>query len=267
MQARLTEASLFPNGPLNRLGSQVFVFDKLDSTNTYLLARAADLADGTVVCAEVQTAGRGRMGRRWEAPRGSSILLSVLLHEPPESPLTGRATLLAALAMCEAVELAVLCRPGVRWPNDVMLSSRKLGGVLVESSSIPRRAAGRAIVIGIGLNCLQQRGHFTGELARTATSLEIESAQPVHRAAVAAGLLEHLDTHLTSTRSQPDAWNHLLETWKSHCEDIGTRVTLRHDRREYSGTVLDISNDGDLLVHLDEGGRRYFASATTTRLR
>ncbi|MFH1746095.1 MAG: biotin--[acetyl-CoA-carboxylase] ligase [Planctomycetota bacterium] len=263
MSAQLTARDLFPHGSLGRLGRQVAVFTELDSTNTYLVAHANGLPDGTVVSAEFQSAGRGRLGRQWLAPRGSSILLSILLHEPADSPLVARATLPAALAACDAIDACTVCRPALRWPNDLMLAGRKLGGVLVESVTTTK---GRAVVIGLGLNCLQQSGHFTGDLAQTATSLEIESPQPVNRAAIASSLLKHLDTYLAGVEQEPHNWNTLLQRWKSRCADIGTRVILLHDRRQYSGTVLDISHDGDLLVHLDEGGRSYFASASTTRL-
>ena len=277
---------MLPTRPMRRLGREVIIFDQIDSTNAYLLAREDQLPDGAIVCAEFQSAGRGRLSRRWKSPRGSSILLSVLLKEPADSPLVSRATMLVALAACEAVELATVCRPALRWPNDLVLSGRKLGGVLVESTPIPAGPTPgqeqRAVAIGVGINCLQQRGHFTGELAQTATSLEIESAQPIDRPAVARGLLERLDAYLSAvtTRSDVlrptrrsaatlgrDAWPTVLAAWKSRCEDIGARVRLRQDRRTWMGTVLDINDDGDLLVQLDRGGRRYFASATTTRLR
>ena len=271
MQARLTKQDILPNGPLRRLGHSVLIFDEIDSTNAYLLAHAHKLPDGALVLAESQHAGRGRLGRRWKAPRGSSILLSVLLKEPTDSALIERLTMLAALAACKTIDDATVCHPTLRWPNDLYLSGRKLAGVLVESASISGKRHGaepeRAAVVGFGINCLQQRGHFTGELAETATSLEIESPQPINRTLLTCRLLEQLDTHIAQASSEFASWEQLQADWKSRCTDFGTHITLQHDRRTYSGTVLDISETGDLLVQLDEGGRRYFASATTTRLK
>jgi len=263
MHTALTKDTLFPRGPLGRLGRNVLLFNEIESTNACLLARAAELPDGTVACAEYQTAGRGRLGRSWEAPRGAAVLISVLLKEPADSRLVALATLVGALAACEAIEQATLCRPTVRWPNDIVLSGRKAGGVLVESTPVPP-AATRALAIGVGINCLQQRGHFAGALAHTATSLEIESPQPVDRGAVARHLLECLDAHLASPATEHDA-RAILAAWKRRCEDLGAHVSLQHDRHTYAGTVLDIDDNGDLLVQLDEGARRYFAAATTTR--
>ena len=272
MQARLTKQDILPNGPLRRLGHSVLIFDEIDSTNAYLLAHAHKLPDGTLVLAESQNAGRGRLGRRWEAPRGSSILLSVLLKEPADSTLIERLTMLAALAACQAIDDTTVCHPTLRWPNDLELAGRKLAGVLVESASMPRGRNGavplRAAVVGFGINCLQQRGHFTGELAETATSLEIESPQPINRALLTRHLLEQLEAHITQASSEDTGWERLWADWKSRCTDFWhpyyTPATTAGIIPEQSWTSVET---GDLLVQLDEGGRRYFASATTTRLK
>lgn len=268
MHRPLTVADLFPAGPLRRLGRRVELLPELDSTNGYLLRRAGELEDGTVVVAEFQSAGRGRQGRRWLAPRGSSILLSVLLIEPAASACIGHAASLAALAVAEAVEAETTCQTTLRWPNDLMVADKKLGGVLAESTPLP--AAGepqRALVIGIGLNCLQQRGHFPAELAQQATSLEIECPQPVDRRALARRLAERLDTHLADQRAAQGDWRWLHESWTARCGDLGKLVALEENSRRYTGTVLEISDNGDLLVQLANGGRKRFESATTTRIR
>ena len=268
MHTPLSAENLLPNGPLRRIGHKFLAFDELDSTNAYGLAHAGGLPDGTVIVAEHQTAGRGRLGHSWQSPRGASILLSVLLKEPADSLLVKRSTMLAALAACEAVEAACGARPLVRWPNDLLLSGRKLAGVLVESSPLPKAAGQtplRALVLGIGINCLQQRGHFSGDLANSATSLEIELPHAVDRVGVGRCLLESLDRHLSGLGAATGSTG-LVAAWKSRCNDLGRCVTLRHDRKIYSGTVLDVTDEGDLLLQLDRGGRRCFAAATTTRI-
>ncbi|MBN2447804.1 MAG: biotin--[acetyl-CoA-carboxylase] ligase [Phycisphaerae bacterium] len=267
MHGPLTHDELLPASPLQRLGSAVHILETIDSTNTHLASRVGELPDGTVAWAEFQTSGRGRHNRKWLAPRGSSIVLSVLLYEPPGSALIAGGTLLAALAVCEAIENATDCHANVRWPNDIVIDGRKLGGVLAESTSVPADTNGRrAVIIGIGLNCLQHRSHFPPELTESATSLEIESITPIRRARVAAALLRHLDGHVTPSNPSPARWRTLLSSWKARCDDLGARVELQQDARRVSGTVLDITEEGDLLVQLDEGGRRRFESATTTRL-
>jgi len=246
----------------------------IDSTNQFLLERATQVSDGAVAWAEFQTAGRGRLGRRWEAPRGSSVLLSILLHEPADSPLLSQAALLAALAACEAIEAITDCSPRVRWPNDLMLAGRKVGGVLAESRALsdlppetpPAASLRRAVVIGVGLNCLQQPGHFQGSLAGRATSLECESTGPIDRGAVTRVLLARLDYWLHVCGRRPTGWGRVRSAWRQRCEDVGTRVTLLHHARTFTGTAIEVSDDGDLVVQLDHGGRRCFPAATTTRV-
>jgi BirA family biotin operon repressor/biotin-[acetyl-CoA-carboxylase] ligase len=261
----LTADDLLARGPLRRLGRRVFIHDSIDSTNQFLLEHAGEVGDGAVASAELQTAGRGRLGRRWEAPRGSSVLLSVLLREPPDTPLTSLGALLAAVAACEAIEDTTDCSPGVRWPNDLVCGGRKLGGVLAESCVLPG-ATERAVVIGVGINGLQQRGHFRGALAQTATSLECECTQPLNRAALAAALLARLDRWLLVCRDQAGGWSAMRAAWRARCDDVGMRVTLEHDGRAFCGTAVEISDVGDLVVQLDEGGRRQFAATATTRV-
>lgn len=255
-------------GPLRRLGARAVALDEVDSTNGYLLERAAALHDGTIVCAEYQTAGRGRQGRKWLAPRGAAVMLSVLLHEPSDSPLLSGAALMAALAAAEAIEQVSTCSPGVRWPNDLVMQGRKLAGVLAESKPLPPevRVGGRAIVIGIGINCLQHQGHFPVELIDRATSLEIQSAQAINRVEVAAALVASLDQVLVEALATPEAWSMHVQRWRDRCSDIGSRTTLEADGRRLTGTILDITEEGDLLVEVDQGGRQHFAAATTTRL-
>ncbi len=271
----LSQTDLFPDGALRRLGRCVIVHETIDSTNKLLLEQGYAAGDGAVAYAELQTAGRGRLGRRWDAPRGSSVLLSVLLLEPPNTALQSHGALLGTVAACESIEAQTDVQPTIRWPNDLVHNGRKLGGVLAESCSamgtptdeahVPPGAT-RAVVIGVGINCYQQRTHFRGDLFDKATSLDCETERPVHRAPIAARLLQRLDHWLTHTREQPDGWEALRIAWRQRCADLGRRLVLEHDGRQWAGTVLDISEEGDLIVQLDQGGRRHFAAATTTRV-
>jgi len=266
----LTAGDLLAGAPLHVLGRAVLALDEVDSTNAFLLRCAGELPDGTIATAEYQTAGRGRLGRSWAAPRGSSVLLSLLLRTPADAPLLTHATLLGAVAACEAAEGVTPLRVGVRWPNDVIVGRKKLGGVLAESRPLPAvdndPADQRALVLGIGLNCLQQAGHLaSGDLAGRATSLELELRDPVDRAAIARALVTRLDAHLANCRENEKEWRKLAALWRERCEDIGSLVTLEHDGGTYRGTVLEVEDDGGLVVELERGGRRRFGPATTTR--
>lgn len=264
MHRPLSETDILPAEALRRLGSRVLCFDELESTNQYLKQNADGLPDGTVVTAEFQSGGRGRHGRAWDAPRGSSILLSVLLIEPMRSPLVTHAATLACLSACEAVREATDLEPRVRWPNDLTLAGRKLAGALAETT--PLSEDRQALVLGVGINCLQHRRHFAGELREKATSLEIESPRPVERMAVAQRLVARLDEHFGGMRSEDDCSEAAAATWTDLCDDIGRRVVVQHHGRRYRGTIVDISRAGDLVLQLDTGGREQFGAATTTRI-
>lgn len=264
----LSHADLLPDGPLRRLGTRLLLFSEIESTNAFLLAQAAGLPDGTLAFAELQTQGRGRLGRRWIAPRGSSVLCSALLIEPPQPHRAELLPLLAGLAAAEAIELASGISPQLRWPNDLTVRGRKLGGVLIESMQLSAHSLiggpARAVAIGIGLNVLQQQGHFPNELAEKATSIEIVSPNAVDRAVVARSLIERLDHHLIKSLIAPPEV--LRSAWLARCEDVGTRVRLLHDGAEFEGTIIDLDLQGDLVVQLDQGGVRCFRGAATSRV-
>lgn len=275
MSAKLTAGELLPDGPLRQLGARVVLLDEIDSTNAWLLRAAEDMEDGTLVLAEHQLAGRGRLGRRWMAAPGTSLLLSVLLLDDADgdakSPAAGgavslapHATILAAVAVCEAVEATTACTPRLRWPNDVVVDGRKLSGVLAETRTLESRR--RAIALGIGLNCDQDAARFEPELIGKATSLAM-LAPAVRRGQVGAALLGRLDAWVLALRRSAAGVAELQRAWRQRCADIGARVTLWHDAREFRGTVLDITDCGDLEVQLDSGGRRRFGATTTTRNR
>lgn len=262
MHRPLTQSDLLPRGPLRRLGRSLHWFAEIDSTNRFLLAAAADLPDGAVAWTEYQTAGRGRLGRAWQSPRGASVLLSVLLREPAGSPLGDYAALAGALAACEAITEAAGCPARLRWPNDIVAGERKLGGVLVESAAAGGR---RVLVVGIGLNCLQHRGHFAAELREQATSLEIECAGAVDRAGVAATLLARLDEEFADAAPAGERVRRWCGAWASRSDDLGRRVRLVENGRTLEGTIVDLGEAGELVVQLDAGGRRAFSARTATR--
>lgn len=262
MDGSLTRKDFHSSGRLNRLGAHIALHDTISSTNDWLKARAGELPDGTIVAAEMQTAGRGRRGRAWLAPRGSSVLMSVLLIESIESPLPRYASLLAAVSVARAVRTETGLEARIRWPNDLTLGGRKFAGVLVETTVLAGR--GRAVIVGIGINCLQQKGQFPPELSDKATSLEIESGRPVRRDRVAAGIVGALDEQMARVLDGANV-RLMLEEWRRLCADWGARATLIQDSRTYQGTIADVTETGDLIVQLDDGRRAHFEAASTTR--
>src|SRR5262245_55002410 len=123
--------------PTRHLGRRTIVFERLDSTNTYAAARADDPAnDGLVVVAREQTAGRGQHGRTWQAPSGSSVLLSALLFPPPALRRPALLTAWAAVAVCDAIDALAGLDARIKWPNDVLVEGRKVCGILIEQRTV-----------------------------------------------------------------------------------------------------------------------------------
>lgn len=256
----LDAATLCDGLATKRVGRMVRVLPEATSTNDVALAAAAELsADGLAVFAEYQTAGRGRQGRVWLAPRGASLLCSVVLLEPDDTAFAGSLTLTAGIAACDAVREATIVWPVLRWPNDLYVRQRKLAGVLVESRPAPDGR--RAWVLGIGINCYQHQEHFPPEIRDRATSLDLEQREPVDRLRLARQLLRDLDRWLApagAPRPEP-----VREAWLERAEPLGSRVRLCSEGRTFEGITLDVDPQAGLLVQLDDGVRRWFDAAQT----
>lgn len=245
-----------------RIGRRIDYVETVTSTND--VARALvddDDGDGSVVLTEYQSAGRGRLGRSWHAPRGASVLMSVLLTARGYDLSSPQLALVCGVALCDAIIDEIGMPPCIKWPNDIILSDKKVGGILVEA--IERKDGEIAHIVGIGVNCLQHADHWPAEIASTATSLDLESPAPIDRSSFAIAVLKHLDAWL----ADPDRWHadELRHAWLKRAEPLGRGVCLRHAGRTYRGTILDIDPTAALVVQLDVGGIRAFNAANTTR--
>ncbi len=217
------------------------VYDELPSTNDRLRALAsAGAAHFTVVTADAQTAGKGRGGKRWESPGGMGLWISFLVRSDTEVPPT-LVPILVGLAAARAVErLCPSLRPGIKWPNDIEVEGRKLGGILCEG------AGSGAVVVGVGLNIRQGIEDFDPGLKERAASLAMAGCTGVSRSSVAGELL-------LAARSLVDPPPDLLD--ERLRQEVRDRDTLigRTVRTEVgvAGQAIGISADGALLVEVD----------------
>ncbi len=238
------------------VGRTLCCFDELDSTNT----RAKQLAlsggaDGTVVTADSQTAGRGRMDRSFQSPRGRGIYLTALLRPalPPERLLP--VTALAGVAVCEAVERVCGVRPQLKWPNDPVLHGRKLCGILTEMALEAESGRLQYLVLGVGVNVRQRPEDFSPEVRPTATSLLEELGRPVSRPVLAAALIEELDRLYAALAAGETAA--YLAAYRRDCVNLGKTVQLLSPGggRE-TAEALDIDEAFGLVVRGADGGVR-----------
>jgi BirA family biotin operon repressor/biotin-[acetyl-CoA-carboxylase] ligase len=217
--------------------------------------RARELAGrgapgGTVVVAEKQTAGRGRQGRRWVAPRGSALTASVLFRAQPDYfvQMLPLLPLACAAAVCEAVEEVVPIRSRIKWPNDVLVGERKVAGILIEA-----RPQERWAVAGIGLNVGATRVDFPEDLRATATSLRIECGVPVDRDLVLGALLRRLSARVAPGPESGHAA--VLFAYRERDALRGERIVWTSRGEPFSGVAQGIDEHGNLAV-LDDSGKR-----------
>jgi len=232
---------------VRRVGRSAICFDEVGSTNDVAFdsARQAD-ADGLVVLAESQRAGRGRLGRTWISPPGTNILLSAVLLGDRRSLPHEAVTIAAGLAAAEGVAESCQLDPQLKWPNDVLLDGRKLAGVLVEVRTVARR---RATVVGLGLNA--NAAPSDERVDRPATSLADHLHAPVERVEVVRAILRRLDEWVA--RVMDGRLDELHAAWLARCGMINERVTVQSKGWRQVGRVLDVSPLEGLILAGDDG--------------
>lgn len=229
---------------------QVQRFEEIDSTNTYLRERAREGApEGLVAAADHQTAGRGRLDRRWESPAGSNLLVSVLLRPACDADDLHLCTTAVALAAADACREAAGVEVSFKWPNDLLVGEAKLAGILAEVEF----AGGTppAVVVGIGINVA-----WPGPPEAGGTCLEDESrrAQPVDRKV----LLDHLLYALAPRREMLDdaqGRRVLADEVRRHCSTLGQRIRVVLADEELTGVAHGIDRSGRLVVETVTGLR------------
>jgi BirA family biotin operon repressor/biotin-[acetyl-CoA-carboxylase] ligase len=222
-----------------------------------------------VAVADHQEAGRGRLGRRWEAPPGANLLVSVLLR--PSLPADSRhlASAVVALAAADAIEGLTGLRTGLKWPNDLLgPDGRKLAGVLAEADlGVPADPAGAPVVVGIGVNVGWPAAgdDLPPELAGTATSLALEAGRPVDRAELLDALLTALEPRVEDLGS-PAGRSHQAAELRSRCVTLGTAVRVELPEGSFDGTAVDVTDGGHLVV-ATPAGRRTVVAGDVVHLR
>ena len=237
-------------GKVRLIGRDIRVFRETTSTNDVLEKLAsAGVQEGSVVFAEAQTAGRGRLGRKWLSPPYRGLWFSVLLR-PDLRPLeTTRLTILAATALARAIRLETNLTPQIKWPNDLLLDGRKVAGILTELRAEIDRV--KHVIIGIGVDVNLTSNEFPAELRKTATSIRIESGAKADRAALAAAILRELDADYHRLRL--GRFEAIADEWEKLCTTLGHAVTIRLGPRTIQGVAESLDNDGALLIRTQHG--------------
>jgi BirA family biotin operon repressor/biotin-[acetyl-CoA-carboxylase] ligase len=240
------------DGLASRAPWKIRRFAEIDSTNRWVLDQArAGAAAGLVAVADHQTAGRGRRGRVWTAPPGSSLLVSVLLRPALDAERVQVVTMATALALADAVAAVAGVQATLKWPNDLLVGDRKLAGLLAEAD-VSADGDMRAVVVGAGCNI--EWHDFPAELAETATACNIEAGRSVDGDDVLAAFLEHLSARLEDLDGVVAAYTPRLST-------IGRRVRVDLGERTIVGRADGVDASGRLLLTPDSGGDQVVVAA------
>ncbi|MGI9951620.1 biotin--[acetyl-CoA-carboxylase] ligase [Moorellaceae bacterium AZ2] len=233
------------------LGRPFYYYDEVGSTNQV----AKDLADagapeGTVVVAESQRSGRGRLGRSWFSPGGKGIWVSTILRPRVAPVQLPQLSLLAAVALREAIEETTGLRPGIKWPNDLLLRGRKIAGILTEMRA--EMDTTQYVVLGTGVNVNLGPDDFTPEIQSLATSLQLELGRKIARLPLLQALLYHLERWYECW--QEEGFAPVGQAWRRASITLGRPVRVMTPERVYEGRAVDIDEEGALLVK-DAAGR------------
>lgn len=251
--ARLTQDSQF--------GRRFRYYDEIESTNAEARALAADGApEGTVVIAECQSAGKGRLGRRWTSPAGKGLLFSVVLRPDVAMNHAHLFTLVAATAACAGIERQARIPVQIKWPNDLFIQGKKVGGILLEVSG--ERDAVEWIVVGIGLNVNTEYTELPVALRRTAISLKMAGGRPVDRSELLAGILLSLDKAYVNVVN--GGFDRAIREFRERDYLLNRSVSVQTREGPVLGQAAGIDEHGALLVELPHRHVRRFHSGDVT---
>ena len=233
-----------------RIGSAVVFLPEVDSTNNLIkdyLKTGAD--EGLVAVAESQTGGRGRMGRIWHSPPETGVYLSILLKPNLEPDHLPRFTLLAGVAAVLTINEFSHQRASLKWPNDILINSKKVCGLLCEL--IQNQGEPSALIIGIGINVNHMQEHFPENLKNTATSLRIVNGSPIDRLTVIRSLLINIDREYQTYLTKGE--HSVIKKWSLNSDLFGKRVSVKHGSVIIKGTAMRLDESGRLVLRRDNG--------------
>jgi len=246
----LIPEEVLPNLTTAALGRTYHYFDSVDSTNDRLLQLAMQGAShGTVIAAEEQTRGKGRLGRQWLSGSRQGIYMSILLTTPQPANTAHQTTLLAAISLVKVLARDYQLRAQIKWPNDVLIGGRKVSGILTEVQSDQDLI--RFLVLGIGINVNQELEDFAGPLRYPATSLALENGARVKRPQLLAAFLNQFEVDYETLLRDGFATFQALFEEKSSV--MGKRVTIHCGTVEKTGTVTGFTVEGALRLKTVEG--------------
>lgn len=246
------------------IGKKILFLDTIGSTNTYAMGLAEKgYLDGTVIIANSQTRGKGRLGRNWFSPPNKNLYMSIILRPsvpPTDAPIL---TLMSAVACISAIKNSLPIPASIKWPNDLMISEKKFGGILTEIKADMDNIS--YAVVGIGININIETKEIPDEIREYATSIKIETGQKQSRNKIAIEILKKMDKWyriFLNKGKEP-----IISEWLKLSSTIGRAVKATIGENIFKGTAQDIDESGMLILRLSDGSIKKISAGDITHLR
>lgn len=245
------------------IGQEIFFYEKVVSTNTIAFDLAEKAKEGAVVIAESQEKGKGRLGRIWISPPGVNIYISIILRPEIEHKDITLITIMASVACATALRRTTGLDISIKWPNDLMASGKKLGGILTELKTDQIKIA--CAIIGIGINVNIDITEFPEDVREIATSVKNETGKPYPREDIVAEILNEMNKWykiLNDTDKKT-----LLSEWQRLTSTLGKDIVVIVGQNRYEGFAEAIDDEGMLILRLPSGEYKKISSGDLTILR
>lgn len=252
MSSNITLEQLQHNLRTKIFGKPIFLSSKVNSTNDWAKQLAeTGAAEGTVALAQIQTAAYGRQGRSWASPAGG-LWFSIILRPRNRANEAAKLTFIASLAVAEVLREQYDLKAEIKWPNDVLVNSRKICGVLAEMNTTNEKV--NNVVLGVGINVNFKRNVLPKSLRTKATSVESELGRKIILQDLFNALMKKMeDTYQEFLNEDPA---HLLKQWKTFAGFLGKTIIVIESHETLRGTALDVDEDGALILALEDGTKK-----------
>ncbi|MDP2945339.1 MAG: biotin--[acetyl-CoA-carboxylase] ligase [Atribacterota bacterium] len=234
------------------IGKEVYYFPELKSTNIIAkekaLHRAEGINEGTLIIAERQSAGKGRLGREWFSPAGG-IWLSIILYPQLPPSYIPRITLMTAVAVVKAIKMCVQIEPQIKWPNDILINEKKVCGILTEMSA--ELDIINWVVVGIGINVNIDHRKFPEDIQENTISLKEVLGKEVLRVKMVQIFLQEFEKYYESLKRRE--FSSILREWKLYSHTLGRKIRVDMGERIVTGEAVNINEEGALILKKEDG--------------
>jgi BirA family biotin operon repressor/biotin-[acetyl-CoA-carboxylase] ligase len=250
------------HGKSKIVGQKIHYFSEVTSTND-VAKKLATLGaeEGTMVIAEAQTCGRGRLGKGWLSPKGG-LWFSVILYPKVKAKDAFKITFLTAVAIAKTIKKMLKLNAEIEWPNDVLVSGKKVCGILTETSI--RGETVDSVIVGVGINANIDSNFFPEDLKKNATTLSAEVKKEVDREKLLRKLLEELEVYYRMLKE--NNFDSILEEWKQLNRLFGANVEVVSFNEKIEGQAVNVDQNGALIIKLADGTTRKVFSGDVTYL-